>query len=87
VANSARPTHNCRDDRNLIFQIALALRIYSRTLYCFTKIGNTITHVYEARARRDKRGFDLISDALPFGRAVVWRDGSDQQRNQSEKTC
>jgi hypothetical protein len=25
-------------------------------------------HVYEVRSRKDKRGFDLISDALPFGR-------------------
>jgi hypothetical protein len=25
-------------------------------------------HVHEVRPRRDKRGFDLISDALPFGR-------------------
>jgi hypothetical protein len=25
-------------------------------------------HVYEVRPRRDKRGVDLISDALPFGR-------------------
>jgi hypothetical protein len=25
-------------------------------------------HVYEIRPRRDKRGVDLISDALPFGR-------------------
>jgi len=24
-------------------------------------------HVYEVRPRGDKRGFDLISDALPFG--------------------
>jgi len=24
-------------------------------------------HVYEIRPRKDKRGFDLISDALPFG--------------------
>jgi hypothetical protein len=24
-------------------------------------------HVYEVRPRKDKRGFDLISDALPFG--------------------
>jgi hypothetical protein len=23
-------------------------------------------HVYEIRPRKDKRGFDLISDALPF---------------------
>ena len=25
-------------------------------------------HVYEVRPRKDKRGFDLISDTLPFGR-------------------
>jgi hypothetical protein len=25
-------------------------------------------HVYEIRPRKDKRGIDLISDALPFGR-------------------
>jgi hypothetical protein len=24
-------------------------------------------HVYEVRPRKDKLGFDLISDALPFG--------------------
>jgi hypothetical protein len=27
-----------------------------------------IKHVYELRPRKDKRGVDLISDALPFGR-------------------
>jgi hypothetical protein len=32
-----------------------------------------IKHVYEVRPRKDKRGFDLISDALPFGR--LWYDG------------
>jgi hypothetical protein len=26
------------------------------------------THTYEVRPRRHKRGFDLISDVLPFGR-------------------
>jgi len=25
-------------------------------------------HAYEVRPRKDKRGFDLISNALPFGR-------------------
>ena len=30
-------------------------------------------HVYEVRPRSDKRGVDLISDALPFGR--LWYDG------------
>jgi hypothetical protein len=30
-------------------------------------------HVYEVRPRKDHRGVDLISDALPFGRP--WYDG------------
>jgi len=25
-------------------------------------------HTYEVRPRKDKRGFDLLSDVLPFGR-------------------
>ena len=29
-------------------------------------------HVYEVRPRKDKRGVDLISDSLPFGR--LWYD-------------
>ena len=29
-------------------------------------------HVYEVRPRSDKRGVDLISDVLPFGR--LWYD-------------
>ena len=32
-------------------------------------------HLYEGRPRKDKRGVDLISDALPFGR--LWYDKSD----------
>jgi hypothetical protein len=28
----------------------------------------SVTHVYEVRPRKDHRGVDLISDALPFGR-------------------
>ena len=31
------------------------------------------TKCYEVRPRKDGRGFDLISDALPFGR--LWYDG------------
>jgi hypothetical protein len=30
-------------------------------------------HFYEVRLRKDKRGVDLISDALPFGR--LWHEG------------
>jgi hypothetical protein len=32
-------------------------------------------HLYEVRPRKDHRGVDLISDALPFGR--VWYDTPD----------
>ena len=31
-------------------------------------VSNMPTHVYEVRSRKDKRGVDLVSDALPFGR-------------------
>jgi hypothetical protein len=30
-------------------------------------------HLYEVRPRKDRRGVDLISDALPFGR--LWYAG------------
>jgi hypothetical protein len=32
-------------------------------------------HIYEVRPRKDHRGVDLISDALPFGR--LWYDGPE----------
>ena len=32
-------------------------------------------HVYEVRPRSDNRGFNLISDVLPFGR--LWYDTPD----------
>ena len=36
-------------------------------------------HVYEVRPRKDKRGVDLISDALPFCR--LWYDGPNAASN------
>jgi hypothetical protein len=36
-------------------------------------------HVYEVRPREDKRAFDLISDALPFGR--LWYGKPDAISN------
>ena len=36
-------------------------------------------HVYEVRPRKDHRGVDLISDALPFGR--LWDDGPNAASN------
>src|SRR5262245_50502309 len=38
-----------------------------------------VMHVYEIRTRKDKRGVDLISDALPFAR--LWYDGTDAVAN------
>jgi hypothetical protein len=35
----------------------------------------SMMHVYEVRPRKDRRGFDLISDVLPFGR--LWYDTPD----------
>jgi hypothetical protein len=37
------------------------------------------THVYEVCPRKDKRGVDLISDALPFGR--LWHAGPNAVAN------
>ena len=34
-----------------------------------------IKHVYEVRPRKDRRGVDLISGVLPFGR--MWYNTSD----------
>jgi hypothetical protein len=36
-------------------------------------------HVYEVRPRKDRRGFDLMSDVLPFGR--LWYDGPNSVSN------
>jgi hypothetical protein len=38
-------------------------------------------HVFEVRPRKDKRGVDLISDALPFGR--LWTTDRKPLRTQS----
>jgi hypothetical protein len=36
-------------------------------------------HIYEVRPRKDQRGVDLISDALPFGR--LWYDEPNAASN------
>ena len=53
------------------------------TMCCSVPLAIAMTisqHVYEVRPRKDKRGFDLISDALPFGRAWHRLRGSLQER-------
>jgi hypothetical protein len=37
-------------------------------------------HTHEVRPRNDRRGFDLISDQLPFGAAVVFPTTAQQSR-------
>jgi hypothetical protein len=37
------------------------------------------THAYEVRTRKDHRGVDLISDALPFG--PLWYEGPNAVAN------
>jgi hypothetical protein len=36
-------------------------------------------HVYEVRPHKDQRGFDLISDVLPFG--TLWYGGPNAVAN------
>lgn len=36
-------------------------------------------HIYEIRSRKDHRGVDLLSDALPFGR--LWYGGPNAVNN------
>ena len=36
-------------------------------------------YIYEVRPRKDKRGVDLISDVLPFGR--LWYEGPNAASN------
>jgi hypothetical protein len=38
-----------------------------------------LMHAYEVHPRKDKRGVDLIPDALPFGR--LWYDGPNAVGN------
>jgi hypothetical protein len=42
-------------------------------------MARLLNHVYEVRPRKDHRGFDLISDALPFGR--LWYGQPDAVSN------
>lgn len=41
--------------------------------------GDSDVHLYEVRPRKDRRGVDLVSDALPFGR--LWYDGPKAEAN------
>ena len=45
---------------------------HTLTMVCSQPLRDLSVHVYEVRPRKDRRGVDLISDALPFGR--LWYD-------------
>jgi hypothetical protein len=53
-----------------------------------TRIAIRPIRVYEVRPRKDKRGVDLISDALPFGR--LWytqpNNAVDMERRKYQRT-
>jgi hypothetical protein len=46
----------------------LVLRRRRQVFYAGAISLHSEMHVYEVRPRKDKRGVNLISDALPFGR-------------------
>jgi hypothetical protein len=50
------------------------------TLESFLIGAQKVKHVYEIRPRRDRRGFDLISDALPFGRLWYLKVAENRER-------
>jgi|SRR6516225_11666554 len=55
--------------RLTVEQISFPLGVHMRQIsFAQAKKVSEIKHVYEARPRKDKRGVNLISDALPFGR-------------------
>jgi hypothetical protein len=60
MATNANKTNDTRFTRRIL---PLSLSTRQRQTDMSGKM-----HVYEVRPRRDKRGFDLISDVLPFGR-------------------
>ena len=43
------------------------------------RLSRALHTFYEVRPRKDHRGVDLISDALPFGR--LWYDGPNAASN------
>ena len=58
-------------------QISFPLGVHMKQIgLAQAKKVSEIKHVYEVRPRKDHRGFDLISDAMPFGR--LWCTKPDQ---------
>jgi len=56
----------------LVTAAVSAAAALTRTTTRFTFAMEAVKHIYEVRSRKDHRGVDLISDALPFGR--LWYD-------------
>jgi hypothetical protein len=48
-------------------RLACGNRSHGAVIECRDPMTSTV-HIYEVRLRKDLRGVDLISDALPFGR-------------------
>ena len=47
--------------------------------------NHAVMHIYEAHPRKDHRGVDLISDALPFGRLRYGEQMQSRAQSRYEK--
>jgi len=65
--------------RQILYSFVRILNTRSAIGYSFQPTAAHSTHVYEVRTCKDKRGFDLISEALPFGR--LWYGESNAISN------
>jgi hypothetical protein len=67
---SDRLVSGCKTLRS---QWNVAVAAIKNHLFNAARVVKEIRHVYEVRPRKDRRGVDLISGALPFGR--LWYAG------------
>ena len=79
-----RPTdfsamRHCGTCPDVVKTFFLRKRAFFALHTAMTKAIPISIHVYEVRPRKDKRGVDLISDALPFGR--LWYTGPEAVAN------
>ncbi len=66
--NGLSATRHCGTCPDVVKIFFLRKRAFFALHTAMTKAIPISIHVYEVRPRKDKRGVDLISDALPFGR-------------------
>ena len=77
--NGLCATRHCGTCPDVVKTFFLRKRAFFALHTAMTKAIPISIHVYEVRPRKDKRGVDLISDALPFGR--LWYTGPEAVAN------